>query len=143
MTEEQKNIIAENTLFYNYIQAVYYCFNGNSLDEALEYANAVLDSQENLSQALYLQGTIYYNMKNFEEAIISYKASLQVEQNSPNVWYALANAYDALEQYEEAYEACLQVNKLLPNTDHEFDFYGVGIHNNWLMDSLEKKLGGN
>lgn len=142
LSEEQKAKIAENPLFDQYIQAVYHCFYTRKFDIALECVNAVLDSQGDLSQALYLQGAILFGMKNFEDSINSYKKSIAVESDSPTVWYALANSYDALKRYEEAYEACLQVDKLLPLTDHEFDIYGVGIHNSWLMDRLENAMGG-
>ena len=43
-------------------------------------------------------------------------------------------------RYEEAYEAATQVKRLLPTTDHEFDMFGVGIHNTWLMERLEDAM---
>ncbi len=141
LTEEQRAVISANQTLDNYMKAVYFCFGKKNYEEAMSCVNAVLETQGELSQARYLQGCIYFGMKDYENAVNSYQASLAVESDSPTVWYALANSYDALEKYEEAYEACLKVEMLLPGTDHEFDWYGVSIHNGRLMDALERELG--
>ncbi|MBQ6695250.1 MAG: tetratricopeptide repeat protein [Lachnospiraceae bacterium] len=139
-SEEQRAAIAENKVLNDYMLAVHYCFYERDFEEALTHINAVLAEEGNMAQALYLQGAIYFGMEEFEKSIDSYKASLAIETESPTAWYALANAYDALERYEEAYEAATQVKRLLPTTDHEFDMFGVGIHNTWLMERLEDAM---
>ncbi|MBQ7933931.1 MAG: hypothetical protein IJ327_03995 [Lachnospiraceae bacterium] len=141
LDEAQMEVVQSNQLFYDYIEAVYLCFNKKSYQEALERINAVLGAQGELSQALYLKGAICQGAREYEAAVEAYKASIKVEGNSATVWYTLATCYDALERYEEAYEACLMTESLLPETDHGFDWYGVAIHNGRLKSALKRALG--
>lgn len=141
LSEEQMALVQSNQVFYDYIEAVYLCYHKDDYQGALERINAVLASQGDLSQALYLKGTICYSAKDYAAAVEAYKASIRVENQSPTVWYVLATTYDALEMYEEAYEACMMAESLLPETDHGFDWYGVAIHNGRLLNALKRELG--
>lgn len=146
LEEEQLDKMQENAFFYNYMRAVYDCFTSREEEHyelALEEIENVLKSNPNLPQAWYLKGVILYSMgerANFEEAVVSYKESLAINSENPTTWYALANAYDALEEYELAYEACEHSIALLPEDDHGEDWYGVSIHCRNLMNSLEREL---
>lgn len=141
LDETQKELVQSNQVFYDYIEAIHLCYNKRDWQGALERINAVLGNQGELSQALYLKGNICYGAKDYAGAVEAYKASIKVEGESPTVWYTLATSYDALEMYEEAYEACLMAESLLPETDHGFDWYGVAIHNGRLMNALKRELG--
>ena len=107
----------------------------------MEQINKVLDLCPGLPQALYLKGVICAQEKEFEKAAEAYRQSLAVRRDSATTWYALANAYDAMEMYEEAYEACINAEALQPETDHDSDWYGVGLHNQNLKRNLELILG--
>lgn len=69
------------------------------------------------------------------------EAAIAVDDTSATAWYSLANAYDAMGEYEKAYEASVKVDTLLPDTDHLFDPYGIAIHNGWLKERLAAELG--
>lgn len=141
LTEEQKERLEENEFLYAYMEAVYSCFSNGDEDTAMEQINKVLDLCPGLPQALYLKGVICAQEKEFEKAAEAYRQSLAVRRDSATTWYALANAYDAMEMYEEAYEACINAEALQPETDHDSDWYGVGLHNQNLKRNLELILG--
>lgn len=141
LSEEQRKSIEKNKLFDSYIQAVYYCFGSKDYEKALKETQNVIKAEGEMAQILYLEGCIYYGMEDFKKAEECFKKSVAIEYESPTAWYALANAYDAQGKYEEAYDACLKVDLLLPETDHKFDWYGVSIHNNRLLSELKNILG--
>ena len=93
-----------------------------------------------LSNAYYLRGNIYMSDKKFDNAVDAYRKSLTIVDDSVVAWYALANAYDALEDYENAYNASVRASQLLASTDHGNDPYGVAIHNGNLLNSLKSKV---
>ncbi len=145
MTDEQKAIVEENAFFADYLEAVYQCFGtGKSghLDVALEAVDRVLEENDALPQAWYLKGAIYFAREEFGEAVDAYKQSLAIVPDSATTWFALANAYDGMGQYELAYEACERTMALIPVQDHGSDWYGVTVHCENLMNSLKSKVGG-
>lgn len=140
ITNEQRQRIDENPFYAAYLDAVYYCFTGKKYDLALEKVEYVLSLETELSQAQYLKGCIYFGMKDYEKAAKAFEKSVAIDGSSATAWYSLANAYDALGRYEDAYEASIRVDNLLPDTDHHFDPYGIAIHNSRLKERLEEEL---
>lgn len=145
MTEDQRAEVEKNSFFADYLDAVYECFSSGAEDsgeKALLLIDRVLGENPNLPQAWYLKGTALYQMKRFEESAEAYRNSLEIAGNSATAWYALANAYDGMEEYRLAYEACEKTLSLLPEQDHGADWYGVSVHCRNLMDALEHRLEG-
>lgn len=142
LTEEQRKRIEENDFYAAYLDAVYCCFSSKEYDKALERIEYVLSKEPDLSQANYLKGCIYFGVEDFEKAAAAFEKAIAIDDTAATAWYSLANAYDALGKYEEAYEACIRVDSLLPDTDHLFDPYGIAIHNNYLKKQLKAELEG-
>ena len=140
LEEEQQKILEENPLFDHYIQALYYTFSKKDFDMAWTHTQALLEALPGSAQIQYLAGTIHFNKKEFVEAAAYYKASLELDDTAPSVWYALANAYDAMEDYQQAYNATLEVADLIQYNNHAIDIYGVQVHNERLMNSLANKI---
>lgn len=136
ITPEQVEKIDSNPFYSAYYNAMYKCFITKEYEDALQQIDIVLSYSDNLSQALYLKGCIYYGMDDFENAAVYYKEALKIDDTFATAWYSLACCYDALGKYEEAYEACLRVDDLLPDTDHVFDPYGVAAHCSGLQAEL-------
>ena len=145
LTEEQYKILEEDPLLNHYIQALYYTFSDKKYDIAWDHTMALLEVMPKSAQIQYLAGTVQFNQRVFDQAITYYQASLDLDDSAPTLWFALANAYDALEDYKQAYNCTLKVNELLQYSNHAVDIYGVQYHNNVLMNSLANKLneGGN
>lgn len=141
LSEEQRQRIEENDFYAAYLDAVYCCFTSKEYDMALEHIDRVLSAEPGLAQASYLKGCIYFGKENFAMAAKAFEESVAVDSFSATAWYSLANAYDAMGEYERAYEASVKVDTLLPDTDHLFDPYGIAIHNGWLKERLAEELG--
>lgn len=145
LTEEQYKILEDDPLLDHYIQALYFTFSDKKYDQAWIHTEALLGKMPNSAQIQYLAGTVQFNQRAFDQAITYYQASLDLDESAPTLWFALANAYDALEEYKLAYNCTLKVNELLQYSNHAVDLYGVQYHNNVLMNRLASKLneGGN
>ena len=104
LTEEQRALIDEDAFYADYLDAAYLCFSKLS---------KVLEKEPGLSQANYLKGCIYFGMEQYEKAAEAYREALSIDDTAATAWYSLANAYDALGRYEEAYEACARVKRRL------------------------------
>lgn len=140
LNQEQMAILEENPMLDHYIQALYYTFSDKQYDLAWDHTKELLKTMENSAQIQYLAGTIHFNKKAFEKAVEYYKASLAIDDTAPTLWYALANAYDALEDYQQAYNASIKVNELIQYSNHAVDIYGVHYHNNALLYKLTNEL---
>lgn len=140
LSEEQLAKLKEDSFLAAYMEAMYRCFGNKDPETAKEKIAEVLEICPDLPQALYLKGVIYAQEKEFDTAAVSYRQSLALNRKSAAAWYALANAYDALGEYQEAYDACVNAETLIAATDHNYDWYGVGIHNGRLKNKLELYL---
>lgn len=140
LDEEQLHIITENSLFDHYIKALYYTFSDRDFDLAWISTEELLKIMPDSAQILYLAGTINFNKKEFESAIKYYTSSLKIDDSAPTLWFALANAFDAQEDYQQAYNCTLKVAELLQYNNHAVDIYGVQYHNNVLLNNLARKL---
>ncbi len=139
LTEQQLNLMKENEFFYNYMTAAHlWAMNNNdSRAEALVLLDKVLAAGGELSRAQYIKGAIYFEMGDDAKALENLKASLEIDDRQPAAWYAMANLYDRMQMYEEAYSACQKVLQYLPSTDHAYDVFGISIHASGLMDKLK------
>lgn len=143
ITEEQWPVIEENAFFAKYLKAVYNAFKADTA-VALELVEELLAEHEDIANLWYLKGVILYNMQDvtrFEEAVECYRKALSIMPEYATAWYAMANAYDGLEEYELAIEACEHALALLPEQDHGEDWYGISIHCGRLLEALKSKVG--
>jgi tetratricopeptide (TPR) repeat protein len=138
LTEEQWDKINESPLLGDYLNGLYYTFGDKDYETAASYADAILEVNDAYPQANYMRAVIAYQQEEFADAVTYYKKSLSIEDDSANAWFGLANAYDALEEYDLAYQCCQKVAALKPYMDHDSSWYGVSYHNNSLMNSLKE-----
>jgi tetratricopeptide (TPR) repeat protein len=75
--------------------------------------------------------------KKFQEATLEFRNALQIDENLADAHWGLANAYEGLQRYQEAFEAMKQVVKLDPNN---LDVR-VRLGNYYLMGSKQSPAG--
>ena len=138
---ELLRLFKENELLYNYCQAIYFEKQMRDSESALPYAKKALEMQEKSGRLWYLNGMIHYDMQSFEEAKNAYKKADEITPDDPSILFAMANTYDALEDYKTADSLCKQALAHFPNgVDHHEDHYGVSYHARTLYSALESKL---
>ena len=140
LDEDDKDDLSKFTR--HYLDAMQLYFNEYKRPEALDEIAEVLDIEDELVYARYLEGCIYHSDSQYENAIEDLEAALEADPDNCTFMYMLANAYDGAERYEEAYAMSNRVNELLPIQNHEDDWYGVSVHNQNLRNSLQRYLGG-
>ena len=94
--------------------------------------------QEESGRLWYLNAMVHYDLGEFEEALACYQKADQLEPDDPSILFGLANAYDALEDYQTAYDYCLRALAHFPaGVDHSYDNYGVSWHAAALLNRLK------
>lgn len=138
-SDEPVREIMKDEFLNDYVAAIFYDKDQRDYDKALEYVDKALEFQGNSARLWYLKGVILFDLKRFEE---SEKALLKADELMPDdmsTMYALANTYDAMGRYEEAYKLCKRVVNKYPNgADHDEDLYGVAPHARSMMGSLRQ-----
>ena len=133
--------LKQNEFLYNYCQAVYYEKQLRDPESALPFAQKALSMQEGAGRLWYLNGMIHFDLEQFDKAKEEYLKADAITPDDPSILFALANVYDALEDYKTAYSLCKQALAHFPNgVDHHEDHYGVSYHAKALYNSLEDKM---
>ncbi|MBR5090918.1 MAG: tetratricopeptide repeat protein, partial [Ruminiclostridium sp.] len=131
-------LFESNKFLYDYIRATYYEKQQRDPEKALPYAENLLNTQTASGRVWYLYGMILYDSGKFSEALEAYNNADTLEPDDPSILFALANTYDALEDYQTAYNYCKLALAHFPNgTDHSDDHYGVSYHANDLLNRLK------
>ncbi|MBR5756184.1 MAG: hypothetical protein IKX96_01360 [Firmicutes bacterium] len=150
-SEENIVRISEDSFLKDYLDAVYYWYRNNGMNtpevprysQALSAIDRVLAVRDDLPFAHYHKGILYYQRfldGDTQLAKEELKTAISMDDKQPVFWYMLACTCDRLDEYREAYDACVKVSELLPDSDHDTDVFGVGIHSNNLRRQLESKL---
>lgn len=141
--EEILAALRKNEFLYNYVRAVYYEKQMNDQETALPFAKQALAAQEQSGRLWFLNGIIYFDAKQFDDAAKAYEEANRLESNDPTIQFALANVYDATGQYALALEYCEKVMAHYPNgIDHSDDNYGVSAHVSGLYQAIKNHMGG-
>lgn len=141
LSEEQIETAKSHELLWYYMTAINQCFMEKDYEAAAGTVDKILELREDLGMAWYLRGTIAFSAKDFKKAVSSFQKSEELGYVSPALYFSMANAYDALEDYENAWLYSRRVEELLPYQDHGNDVYGISIHNKKLLRALESRLG--
>lgn len=141
LTEEQADLARSHELLWHYMTAIHECFMKREYEAAEETVEKALALREDLAMGWYLRGTIALNKEEFEEARRYFEKSLECGGVSPSIYFSLANVYDAMEDYENAWLYARKVEEMLPYQDHGNDVYGISVHNGRLLEEIGKKLG--
>ncbi len=141
--DEPVKKIMENEFLDNYCAAVYYEKQHINYDLALENVDKALSFSENSSRLWYLKGLIHYNREEFEKSEEALLKADSLDPNDLSIMYALANTYDAMKEYQKAYDYCQRVIAKYPNgADHGEDVFGAAPHASSLLSSLKPYVEG-
>ncbi len=141
-TEEQLAILAQSTLLFNYIQAMNAVYNSRDYALAISSLEAVEAELPGLSKTWYLKGTAYFDMREYDSAIECFNKCIAIDEDNITATYSLAALYDKKGEYEKAYMLCEQILAVLPEVNHDKDWYGIAYHANALYGALKKHVGG-
>lgn len=131
-------LLEQNEFLYNYVRAAYWERDRSFPAEALPFAQKALSMQEESGRLWYLNAMVHYDLGEFEEALACYQKADRLEPDDPSILFALANCYDALEDYQTAYDYCLRALAHFPaGVDHSYDNYGVSWHAAALLNRLK------
>jgi tetratricopeptide (TPR) repeat protein len=84
----------------------------------LSYQQAIIN---NHSPRLYLNlGGFFYQLKNFDQAILAFQTAINLKPNYANGYYNLAAAYKELKKYPDAYQALQNALNLIPQTSPDW-----------------------
>lgn len=145
MEESVANLFYANSFLNNFAAAVYWSkgvsWISTEYDMALDYVEKALEQKPDLSQLYYTKGMILYSMERFEEAKEAYLKADELYPNDTSTLFALANTFDALEDYQTAFGYCERVLNMHPEgVNHSIDWYGAAYHARGLYGSLKIKL---
>lgn len=143
MSEELTVVFAEYPFLDTYCKALYYDKMIRDRDKAQTYADAMVQECPDSAQLWYIRGLAYSDGEKHEEAAKCFEKSLALDNRQLNTRFALANTYDALGRYREAYELTLSIEAEMgagSEVNHSADVYGLGYHNPRLREALEYKL---
>ena len=131
-------LLEQNEFLYNYVRAAYWERDRSFPAEALPFAQKALSMQEESGRLWYLNAMVHYDLGEFEEALACYQKADRLEPDDPSILFGLANCYDALEDYQTAYDYCLRALAHFPaGVDHSYDNYGVSWHAAALLNRLK------
>ena len=140
LSEEQIRAVQSHALLWDYMTAVYQCFMQEDYEAAEAAVEKILAVRDDLAMAWYLRGTIAFGGKDFEKALEFFQRAEACGSAAPALYFSIANTYDALEDYENAWIYARKVEEMLPYQDHGNDVYGISIHNKNLLNAIEKLL---
>lgn len=139
-SEEQLKIIGDNELLKLYLDAMYYCYRDIQTEEAEKTIEQLLKIDNELIGVNFLTGISYLEAEKYDEALVYLEKVVETRPDHIAAWYTISYIYDKTGRYQKAYECCLKIKELVSSTDHQFDVYGIGYHNNQLLLQLEKEI---
>lgn len=141
LTEDQATLAQSHELLWHYMTGIHQCFMREDFEAAEEAVRKALALREDLPMGWYLMGTIALNRGEYENARSYFEKALECGGRSPAIYFSLANAFDAMEDYENAWLYSKKVEEMLPYQDHGNDVYGISIHNKNLLGALSSRIG--
>lgn len=140
LSEEQTAKVQSHALLWDYMTAIYQCFMKRNYEEASQAVENILALRDDLPMAWYLKGTIFFDEKELENALEAFNCAVDCGSVAPAVYFSIANVYEAMEDYENAWIYAKRVEEMLPYQDHGNDVYGISVHNKRLLNAVEGKL---
>lgn len=140
LNEEQKEAAQSYALLWDYMTAINQCFVKTNYEEAAQSVGNILAVRDDLPMAWYLRGTIAFEQQDFRKALEYFGKAVDCGGKAPAIYFSIANAYDAMEDYENAWVYAKMVEEMLPYQDHGNDVYGISVHNRNLLNGLEGKM---
>lgn len=133
--EEIMKVVDEidKSILQSYIYAMK-AWSTKDLESATDYMDEVLEINDELGYAWYVQGINYYEYAvrnetdDYTDAIKAYQKALKYIPKHVEVYFSLGHAYEKAENHEQADKAFSKVIDLLPKSDHRVDTYGISVH---------------
>jgi len=72
-------------------------------------------------------GHQYYQEKNWQEALLNYQKAIEIDPNSPLIYYQIGDIYQNLKQWENAIAAFQQEITINPNLSWSYFFMGNSL----------------
>lgn len=141
-TEEQQAVIQKCSLLKNYINAVDAVYNSRNYEVAITSLEAVEEICPNMSMPWFLKGTAYFDSRDYDNALESYKKCISLDEDNMGALYSMAVIYDIKGEYDKSVQLCEQILEVLPEVNHEKDWYGISYHTRALYERIQKYIGG-
>lgn len=143
MDGELTALFEANPFLNQYCKVLYLDKMYGDYERAQACADELVKECPGSAQVWYLRGLTYADGEKHEEASVSFEKSLELDNKQLSTMFALANSYDALGRYQEAYDLTVYVEAEMgkdTEVNHSADVYGLGYHNPRLREALEYKL---
>ena len=125
--EDDLALLAQDPLLESLVGACVHWQN-REYEEGLAEINVALNMESEWSNLHYLKGSILFELKDYETAKNSFMISLECNRDNAATWFMLGHCYDRLKEYDLSANAFRLSNLLLPNSEHDLDYYGIGLH---------------
>lgn len=141
-TEDQLAVLRQSVLLENYVKAMDGIYNEGDFEGAISALDVIEKEVPNLSRTWFLKGTIYFNEKEYDQAIDCFNKCIAIDATNTTAVYCLAVLYDIKGDYETSARLCEQILNIMPEVNHAMDWYGVSYHTRALYEALQKHIGG-
>lgn len=106
-------------IYYRYtkdLEKAIEAYTYSSRGSLYNYGQIIKEIRKNIdeSQFHYLQGLGLAERGNYDDAIISYKKSVELHPKNPNTYYELGNAYSVVGMYDHAMESYKKAIEIAP-----------------------------
>lgn len=135
-SEEELALLSQDPFLESMVKACTYWQN-REYEEALVQVNLALNMESDWSNLHYLKGCILFEMSDYEAAGNSFIISLECNRDNAATWFMLGHCYDRLKEYDLSSNAFRISNQLLPNSEHDLDYYGIGLHAERAYEQLQ------
>lgn len=140
LSEEQVAAVQSHKLLWDYMTAVNKCFMRKDFEASSQAVENILAVRDDLPMGWYMRGTIAFEQKEFPKALEYFGKAVDCGGEAPAIYFSIANTYDAMGDYENAWVYAKMVEEMLPYQDHGNDVYGISIHNKGLITALSRKV---
>lgn len=123
-TIEQANDLSTESI-YSQLGSAYLKADSSDIDGAIENVNKILAVDPELTEALILQGQLFFAKQDFDNALIAFNKYYQLLPNDLKIRLFLANSYVKNEQFDEAQKHLNFLLKVAP--EHAFTNQLKGI----------------
>ena len=86
------------------------------------------DAKKNLAKVYYNRGLYFYNLKQFERAIMDFGKSLELNPNDVDAYFIRGNAYYKIKEYGRVIEDYNGGIELVPNLASSYNNRGLAYH---------------
>lgn len=98
-----------------YTQALRIYNGAGKFDKAIGPAKKIVELEPKNEMNVYNLGLMYFQLKNYNEAIAAFKQCLAIKADVPNAWFQIGSAYLNEKMYKEAIDAFKKFTAMSPD----------------------------